>query len=94
MKCHYCKTLIPKTSARKISHENITISEEPLWFCTKQCYERWLAELNSDTVKTYFIWTIERILNRMKFIKKIIQVKGISDEYGPSTEDTHFAAEL
>lgn len=53
-----------------------------------------MGEVSSDTVHTYYVWIVDEVLNNVKFIKKIIQVKGISDEYGPSTEDTHFSEEL
>jgi len=94
MLCQYCRKIILKTSTRKVSHQNIAISKDPLWFCTKKCYEKWLAEINSQNIRTYFLWKVDKILNKIRFIKKIIQVKGMAYEYGPSTQDTHFAKDL
>jgi len=94
MHCEYCKQLISRKNIRKIAHHNIALSEDALWFCSKKCYEKWLRDIQVKKLKTYFIWKTAYIFGRLNFVKQIIQVKGVSNDYGASTENSHFSKEL
>jgi hypothetical protein len=94
MYCEYCKKLIAKGSKRKVDHQNIAISRAPIWFCSKKCYKRWLEDIQQNKIRTYFIWKVGSVLGHLRFIKKIIQKRGISSIYGSSTKDTHFSTDL
>ncbi len=94
MYCEYCKQLVSRKNIRKVVHHNVALSEDALWFCSKKCYKKWLTDIQARKIKTYFIWKTAYVFERVHFVKQIIQIKGVSNDYGPSTENSHFSKEL
>lgn len=75
-------------------HTNKVVAEEPLFFCSKKCYQRWIRDIQQKKIKTYSLWKVDSFLGKKRFIKQIIQTKGTSQEYGPSTKNSHFSKKL